>query len=141
MKRSSASQPCSTRPPSPSCAISPTPASTPPATPSSSPADRCLPLDNATWTALQRCLDHRSRLQTDNPHLLVTRLTRTTRAPAGAAHIRDSLAPAGLLPRILRSTRLVTLAEELDIKVLTASLGMSYTGVSHYHNTPHIPVT
>ncbi|WP_189958952.1 integrase [Streptomyces alanosinicus] len=100
-----------------------------------------LPPDNATWTALQRCRDHRSRLQTDNPHLLVTRLTRTTCAPAGAAHIRDSLAPAGLLPRILRSTRLVTLAEELDIKVLTASLGMSYAGVSHYHNTAQIPAT
>lgn len=31
------------------------------------------------------------------------RLTRVTTNPAGAAHIRDSLAPAGLLPRILRS--------------------------------------
>lgn len=92
-----------------------------------------LPLDPGTWTALERCLEHRSRLQTGNPHLLVTRLTRTTRAPAGAAHIRDGLAPAGLLPRILRSTRLVTLAEELDIKVLTASVGMSYAGVAHYH--------
>jgi hypothetical protein len=90
-------------------------------------------LDPGTWTALERCLEHRSRLQTGNPHLLVTRLTRTTRAPAGAAHIRDGLAPAGLLPRILRSTRLVTLAEELDIKVLTASVGMSYAGVAHYH--------
>ncbi|NEB62094.1 hypothetical protein G3I61_20770 [Streptomyces diastaticus] len=37
-----------------------------------------------------------------------------------------------MLPRILRSTRLLTLADELDIKVLTASLGMSYAGVAHY---------
>ncbi|MGP3991556.1 hypothetical protein [Streptomyces sp. 3N207] len=65
-----------------------------------------LPLDGATWKALQRCQEHRHRLSTDNPHLLVTRLTRTHRGPAGAAHIRDSLAPVGLLPRILRSTRL-----------------------------------
>jgi hypothetical protein len=91
-----------------------------------------LPLDNATWTALERCREHRRGLGSDNPHLLVTRLTRTHRGPAGAAHIRDSLAPLGLLPRILRSTRLLTLADELDIKVLTVSLGMSYAGVAHY---------
>ncbi|WP_143626209.1 hypothetical protein [Streptomyces viridosporus] len=66
------------------------------------------------------------------PHVLVTRLTRTTRAPTGAAHIRDSLAPVGLLPRVLRSTRLLTLAAELDIKQLTAALGMSYAGAAHY---------
>ncbi|MFF3335632.1 integrase [Streptomyces sp. NPDC002888] len=91
-----------------------------------------LPLDDATWGALQRCQEHRRRLGSDNPHLLVTRLTRTRRSPAGAAHVRDSLAPVGLLPRILRSTRLLTLADELDIKVLTTSLGMSYAGVAHY---------
>ncbi|MGW0550103.1 hypothetical protein [Streptomyces altiplanensis] len=91
-----------------------------------------LVFDTATWHALTSCLDHRARLGTDNPHVLVTRLTRTTRAPAGAAHIRDSLAQVGLLPRILRSTRLLTLADELDIKQLTAALGMSYAGAAHY---------
>ncbi|MFB8406053.1 hypothetical protein [Streptomyces sp. NPDC055912] len=91
-----------------------------------------LALDAATWNALTGCLAHRARLGTDNPHVLVTRLTRTTRAPAGAAHIRDSLAPVGLLPRILRSTRLLTLTDELDIKQLTAALGMSYAGVANY---------
>jgi len=75
---------------------------------------------------------HRASLGTDNPHALVTRLTRTTQGPAGAAHIRDSLTPVGLLPRILRSTRLLTLAAELDIKQLTAALGMSYAGAAHY---------
>jgi hypothetical protein len=94
-----------------------------------------LPLDHATWTALQRCQEHRRRLGSDNPHLLVTRLTRTHRGPAGAAHIRDSLAPVGLLPRILRSTRLLTLADELDVKILTTSLGMSYAGVAHYRHS------
>ncbi|MFF0553816.1 hypothetical protein ACFYUL_33170 [Streptomyces sp. NPDC004311] len=91
-----------------------------------------LTLDEATWKALTSCLCHRTSLRTDNPHILVTRLTRTTQEPAGAAHIRDSLAPAGLLPRILRSTRLLTLAAELDIKQLTAALGMSYNGAAHY---------
>ncbi|MEU9031935.1 integrase [Streptomyces sp. NPDC048383] len=91
-----------------------------------------LRLDTATWKALTGCLSHRASLGTDNRYVLVTRLTRTTRGPAGAAHIRDSLAPVGLLPRILRSTRLLTLATELDIKQLTAALGMSYAGAAHY---------
>ncbi|MCY0935166.1 integrase, partial [Streptomyces sp. H34-S4] len=73
-----------------------------------------LALDDATWRALEGCLAHRSSLHTDNPHVLVTRLTRITIGPASAAHIRDSLASVGLLPRILRSTRLLTLADELD---------------------------
>ncbi|MEV7238723.1 hypothetical protein AB0N06_33805 [Streptomyces sp. NPDC051020] len=91
-----------------------------------------IALDTATWSALVDCLGYRASLRTDNPHVLVTRLTRTTAGPAGAAHIRDSLAPVGLLPRILRSTRLLTLAGELDIKQLTAALGMSYAGAAHY---------
>lgn len=97
-----------------------------------------LPLDATTWTALQHCQEHRHQLSSDNPHLLVTRLTQTHRGPAGAAHIRDSLAPVGLLPRILRSTRLLTLADELDAKILTASLGMSYAGVAHYRPAPNL---
>ncbi|WP_328336004.1 hypothetical protein [Streptomyces sp. NBC_00455] len=97
-----------------------------------------LPLDDATWTALQRCQEHRHQLGSDNPHLLVTRLTRTHHGPAGAAHIRDTLAPTGLRPRILRSTRLLTLADELDAKILTTSLGMSYAGVAHYRPSPNL---
>ncbi|GAA2350387.1 hypothetical protein OKJ48_03195 [Streptomyces kunmingensis] len=97
-----------------------------------------LPLDSATWTALERCQEHRCRLGTNNPHLLVTRLTRTHHGPAGAAHIRDSLAPVSLLPRILRSTRLLALADELDAKILTLSLGMSYAGVAHYRPYPQL---
>lgn len=57
-----------------------------------------IPLDPATWTALQRCQEHRGQLRSNNPHLLVTRLTRTTRGPAGAAHILDSLAPSACGP-------------------------------------------
>ncbi|NUK22832.1 hypothetical protein [Streptomyces lunaelactis] len=91
-----------------------------------------ITLDTATRRALERCLAHRSTLHTANPHVLVTRLTRTTTSPAGAAHIRDTLAPVGLLPRILRSTRLLTLADELDVKQLTVALGMSYAGTAHY---------
>ncbi|MEU1707531.1 hypothetical protein ABZ478_19245 [Streptomyces sp. NPDC005706] len=95
-----------------------------------------LLLDGATWMALQRCQEHRHRLGSDNSHVLVTRLTRTHHGPAGAAHIRDSLAPVGLLPSILRSTRLLALTDELDAKILTISLGMSYAGVAHYRPDP-----
>ncbi|MER5733744.1 hypothetical protein ABT084_36345 [Streptomyces sp. NPDC002138] len=91
-----------------------------------------IELDTATWNALAGCLGHRAALRTDNPYVLVTRLTRTAIGPAGAAHVRDSLAPVHLLPRILRSTRLLTLADELDIKQLTEALGMSYAGAAHY---------
>ncbi|MER6401179.1 integrase [Kitasatospora sp. NPDC001603] len=97
------------------------------------------PLDTATWQALQRCLDHRARTGSANPHLLTTRLTATTRVPVGTAHIRDSLTPVGLLPRVLRSTRLLTLAAQLDIELLTAALGMSYSGVTPYLNPTHPP--
>lgn len=97
------------------------------------------PLDTATWNALQRCLDHRACTGSANPHILTTRLTATTHAPVGVAHIRDSLTPAGLLPRVVRSTRLLTLAAQLDIELLTASLGMSYSGVTPYLNPTHPP--
>ncbi|CAM5353001.1 hypothetical protein SCANM63S_00034 [Streptomyces canarius] len=138
-KPSSASPPSSTQQPSPSCASSPTPTSTPTTTASDSPADQCISHWTATWTALQRCQEHRSRLGTDNPHLLVTRLTRTHHGPAGAAHVRDSpFAPVGLLPRILRSTRLLALADELDPKILTVSLGMCYAGVTSYRPSPKL---
>ncbi|GCD99621.1 hypothetical protein [Embleya hyalina] len=92
------------------------------------------PLDDATWTALHNCLRHRTRLGSTNPHPLITRRTRTTRTPPGAAHIREALAPVGLLPQILRSTRLLTLVQHLDIEMLTAALGMSYSGVTPYLN-------
>ncbi|MFJ7158744.1 hypothetical protein ACIQUQ_27900 [Streptomyces sp. NPDC101118] len=82
----------------------------------------------AQYPVAGACLSHRRALHTDNPHAFVTRLTTN---PAGAAHIRDSLTSAGLLPRILRSTRLLTLADEFDIKQLTVALGMSYGGTAH----------
>ncbi|MEU8655035.1 hypothetical protein [Streptomyces sp. NPDC048737] len=97
-----------------------------------------LPRDSATWRALQRCREHRRRLGTGNRHLLVTRFTRTHHGPAGAAHVRDSLAPAGLLPRVLRSTRPLALADELDVKILTVCLGMSSAGVAHYRPYPKL---
>ncbi|MFJ7243633.1 hypothetical protein ACIQWA_03190 [Kitasatospora sp. NPDC098652] len=66
-----------------------------------------------------------------------TRPSESTRTPAGTTHIRDSLTPTGLLPCILRSTRLLTRAAQLDIELLTAALGMSYSGVTPFLNPTH----
>src|SRR6266566_2711359 len=37
---------------------------------------RPVPLDPASWDILQRCLAHRDAQATDNPHVMVTRVTR-----------------------------------------------------------------
>lgn len=81
---------------------------------------------------MQRCLDHRDALTTDNPHLLVTRGTKATRAPASAPYLSHVLDPVGLAPRILRSTRLVDLVATLDPKLVAAAFGMDPEGVLPY---------
>jgi hypothetical protein len=43
-----------------------------------------VPLDPASWTALQHCLDHREALRTATPHVLATKVTRTGQLPASA---------------------------------------------------------
>jgi hypothetical protein len=35
-----------------------------------------VPLDPVSWSALQRCLDHRATLRSINPHVIVTRGTK-----------------------------------------------------------------
>jgi integrase len=64
-----------------------------------------VPLDPVSWTALQRCLDHRDRLRTDNPHVLVTRGTKADRRPASEAYMSHLLDPCGLPPKMLRTPR------------------------------------
>ena len=59
---------------------------------------------------MQRCLRHRDELGTANPHLLVTKQTKSTRAPASPYYLSHILDPAGVRPRLLRSTRLADLA-------------------------------
>lgn len=84
-----------------------------------------VPLDPVSWTALQRCLDHRDRLRTDNPHVLVTRGTKADRRPASEAYMSHLLDPCGLPPKTLRSTRLADLVNTIDPKLVAASFGMS----------------
>jgi len=91
-----------------------------------------VPLDPASWKALQGCLDHRDRLGTANPHVIVTKVTRTGRRPASAYFFSHVLDPAGTLPKKLRSTRLVDLVNTLDPKLVAAAFGMTPEGVLTY---------
>jgi site-specific recombinase XerD len=91
-----------------------------------------VPLDPATWQALQRCLEQRASLDTHNPHLLVTRATKTRDTPASPAYLAHVLDDAGVNPKTLRSTRLVDLVVSLDPKLVAAAFGVSHDGVIDY---------
>src|SRR5258708_6375945 len=91
-----------------------------------------VPLDPATWQALQRCLDHRERLGTRNPHVIVTSHTRTRSTPASDQSLVRVLAPAGTGSRTLRATRLVDLVASLDPKLVCEALGMDPAGILPY---------
>ena len=62
-----------------------------------------VPLDPATWTVLQRCLDYRQQQQTQNPHVIVTRITRSGKTAVSAWYFGQLLAPAGVATRTLRA--------------------------------------
>lgn len=91
-----------------------------------------VPMDPASWTALRHCLAHRQGQHTDNPHVIVTKITRTGRAPASTAYVSHLLDPCGVPPRTLRSTRLADLVNTLDPKLVAAALGMDPEGVMIY---------
>ncbi|MEU6759436.1 integrase [Streptomyces sp. NPDC046685] len=83
-----------------------------------------VPLDPASWTALQRCLAHRDAWRTDNPHVLVTKGTKAGRSPASTAYLSHVLDDCGFPPRMIRSTRLVDLVNTMDPKLVAAAFGM-----------------
>ncbi len=89
-------------------------------------------LDPASWEVLQRCLAHRTALATPNPHVLVTRATKTRQTPASEAYLAHVLDPSGVRPKLLRSTRLVDLVVALDPKLVAAAFGVSHEGVIDY---------
>jgi site-specific recombinase XerD len=91
-----------------------------------------VPLDPASWHALQRCLEHRERLATRNPHVIVTTHTRTRRTAASDQYLVRILDPAGIGTRTLRATRLVDLVASLDPKLVCEALGMAPAGVLPY---------
>jgi hypothetical protein len=90
------------------------------------------PADPATWAAAQACLDHRDRLATLNPHLIVTNATRTGDAPADSSYLSSRLAPAGTTPSACRQTRIAQLVNDLDPKLTAAALGMRDNGLVRY---------
>ena len=93
---------------------------------------RPVPLDPASWDALQRCLAHRDAQATENPHVMVTRGTRARTCPASAAYVSHVLDPCGVPPRTLRSTRLIDLVNTMDPKLVAAAFGMDAESVMIY---------
>ncbi|WP_343709879.1 integrase [Mycobacterium sp.] len=91
-----------------------------------------VPLDPVSWTALQRSLDHRDTLRTNNPHVLVTRGTKADRRPASEAYMSHLLGPCGLPPKMLRTTRLADLVNTIDPKLVSAAFGMRPEGAMIY---------
>lgn len=91
-----------------------------------------VPLDPASWTALQRCLAYRKGLRTANSHVIVTKVTRTGERAASAYFFSHVLDPASVRPKQLRATRLVDLINTLDPKLVAAAFGMTSEGVLFY---------
>jgi integrase/ribosomal protein S14 len=91
-----------------------------------------VPLDPASWAALQRCLAHREQLRTGNPHVVVTRGTKALRAPASIAYFSHVLDLAGIATHRLRVTRLADLVNTMDPKLVAAAFGMNPEGVMIY---------
>jgi hypothetical protein len=54
-----------------------------------------VPVDPATWAAVDACLAHHDQLATLNPHVIVTRVTRTDDKPADGSYLTRQLAAAG----------------------------------------------
>jgi len=91
-----------------------------------------VPLDPVSWTALQRSLDHRDTLRTNNPHVIVTRGTKADRRPASEAYMSHLLDLCGLPPKMLRTTRLADLVNTIDPKLVAAAFGMRPEGAMIY---------
>jgi site-specific recombinase XerD len=91
-----------------------------------------VPLDPVSLAAIEVCLADRSRLGSHNPHLIVTRTTKTRSTPASPAYVAHALDPAGVAPKKLRATRLVDLVISIGPKVVAASLGMDPDGLLAY---------
>ena len=90
------------------------------------------PLDPWTQAAAEACLAHRQALNSANPYLLVTLQTKATRAPSGDSYVKNILAPAGVRPRILRSSRMLALVNTADPKLVATAYGMTYDAVTAY---------
>jgi site-specific recombinase XerC len=91
-----------------------------------------VPLDPVSWAALEDCLRHRTDLRTLNPHVIVTRATRTGDSPAHQTYLTRVLRPAGTTPSLCRQTRIAQLVTDLDPKLAATALGMQDSGLVRY---------
>ena len=91
-----------------------------------------MPLDPASWRALQRCLAHRESQRTANPHVIVTKVTKAGRSPASTAYVTHLLDGCGVPPRSVRCTRLADLVNTIDPKLVAAAFGMKPESVMYY---------
>ena len=90
------------------------------------------PLDPVSWAALEDCLRHRADLRTLNPHVIVTRATRTGDSPADQTYLARVLRRAGVSPALCRQTRISQLVTDLDPKLASTALGMQDSGLVRY---------
>lgn len=90
------------------------------------------PLDPWTQAAIQACLAHRQALNSTNPHLLVTRQTKATRAPPGDGYVKNALKAVGIRPRVLRSSRILALVHTADPKLVATAYGMTHDAITAY---------
>ncbi|ELB94221.1 hypothetical protein Rwratislav_05013, partial [Rhodococcus wratislaviensis IFP 2016] len=67
-----------------------------------------------------------------NPHLIVSRVTRSRDTPVHASYIVRLLQPARITPSTCRQTRLTQLVGDLDPKLAATVLGMQDTGLLRY---------
>jgi site-specific recombinase XerD len=91
-----------------------------------------VPMDPASWSALQHCLLHRESQHTRNPHVVVTRGTKAGKQAASTAYFSHLLDPSGVTARTVRCTRLVALVNTIDPKLVAAAFGMDTQGVMFY---------
>ncbi len=91
-----------------------------------------MPLDPVTGSALAAAITARARQATGNPHLIVTKDSRSHQkacSPYLMTHVLDG---AGIRPSTLRQTRLAEFAHQLDPRLVAAAFGMTEEGALHY---------
>ena len=91
-----------------------------------------LSLDPVSFATIERCLQHHDSLRTQNPHLIVTKVTRPRLTPPSPAYMTHVLDDAGVRIKKLRATRLVELLHSLDVKLVAEALAMNGDGLLDY---------
>lgn len=91
-----------------------------------------VPLDPASWHALQRCLRVREATGTTNPHVLITQVSKTAAGRASSWYLSHLLDPAGAQPQALRTSRLATMTVDLDPVLVAETYGVHPRATLYY---------